>query len=160
MAGTRERKEARLKLFVSHYLANGQADAAARAAGYKGTPGSLRTIGSRLLTEVDKAGLIDKARERVQAKVDRGLEEWTRRLWEQADQGAGSAESQESWKGDDGHFHTKKYKPQAALIALAPLYAPKGDAPAGGQHVHFHLPADMAKDLYERRLKGQLAAGA
>jgi len=72
MAGTRERKEHRLKLFVDHYLVHGRADSAAVAAGYKGGKASLQTVGSRLLREVESRGLMDKARKDVLAKVRKG----------------------------------------------------------------------------------------
>jgi len=154
MAGTRERKEHRLKLFAEAYLRLGQADAAAREAGYKGTPGSLRTIGSRLLTEVDSRGLISGARDRAERKAGRDAAAWAKKLWEQAEQGNGSAESQESWKDGNGRFQVRKYKPQAALIALSALYAPKdgnGQAPVQVNVLNV-LPPQLAAQVYKALL--------
>jgi hypothetical protein len=58
--GSTARKLDRAKLFAAAYVANGNnATEAARAAGYKGTPGSLATIGSRWLKHVEVRRLLD-----------------------------------------------------------------------------------------------------
>lgn len=126
MAGTKERKEARLKLFVEHYLQCGQADESARLAGYDGTRGSLHVRGSRLLSEAKSRGMLDKARERVEAKLQKTTEDWARKLWKQAEcldgEDPGLAEVQESWKTEAGRFRVRRWKPQEALKTLASLY--------------------------------------
>ena len=154
MAGTRERKEHRLKLFAEAYLRLGHADAAAREAGYKGTPGSLRTIGSRLLTEVDSRGLISGARDRAERKAGRDAAAWAKKLWEQAE-GAEPAEWEELTVGEKTlPAYKRKYKPQAALIALSALYAPKdGNGPTPVQvNVLNVLPPQLAAQVYKALL--------
>jgi hypothetical protein len=158
MAGTRERKEARLKLFVEHYLTHGEATAAAVAAGYKGTRASLGTIGSRLLKEVEAAGLLEKARERVLSKVERATVATQTETLEALT--AQMRREQPSKVVDGIRGEEKTFEPLKAALGLLTWYKPAEDAPPGGQHVHFHLPPDMAKELFRRKLRGELGAGA
>jgi hypothetical protein len=155
MAGTRERKEHRLKLFVGRYLANGgDGIDAAKFAGHGGTPASLSVTGSRLLRLAKQRGLLEKGKERVRVSLERDATAWAKKLWEQAEQGNGSAESQESWKDDNGRFQVRKYKPQAALIALSALYAPKdgnGQAPVQVNVLNV-LPPQLAAQVYKALL--------
>ena len=134
MAGTRERKEHRLKLFVASYLSTGRLDLSAEAAGYHGKPVSLSVQGSRLLKAAKAAGLMEQARERivakVEAKTDRTMTKAIEMLWEEAEE----TRAAEILKGYDeqGNYVPKlaRFKPQVARIRLLDFYAPKeGDQP-------------------------------
>ena len=63
----------RQRLFVQHYVANGgNASAAAREAGYRGTDGAIRVQAHRMLTSVNVQNAIDEHQQQF-AKSAEGL---------------------------------------------------------------------------------------
>lgn len=67
----RENALFKLKLFVQHYLKHQRLDLAAKYAGYTGRGSALSTTGGRLLKRAERLGLIEKARERTYAKIEK-----------------------------------------------------------------------------------------
>jgi hypothetical protein len=58
---------------------------------------------------------------------------------------------------------TTKFELRDSLAAASKLidyYKPTDPGLAGGQHLHIHLPAEMAAELFRRRMKGELGVGA